>query len=158
MTTIDPSLYLKNQTSSRTPSPDLGKDEFLKILMTQLQNQDPSNPMEDKEFISQMASFSSLEQTMNMANSLEKLVTNQSVSPVVQYSHMIGKNVSYQAYDQETGAKLDIETSGVIAVSQHEGDAVLELKNGEKIYAEAITQISEPNDDSPATDDSEGSE
>src|SRR5699024_5175727 len=111
---------------------------------TQLQNQDPTNPMENTEFISQMASFSSLEQMMNMTDSIDKLVQNQMVSPILRYSHMIGKEVSYQAYDEETGEKLDIETSNVVAVSQHMGWAVLELENGEKIYADSITQVSKP--------------
>ncbi|WP_164670366.1 flagellar hook assembly protein FlgD [Virgibacillus doumboii] len=146
MPTIDPSLYLSNQPSTvRTPSPDLGKDDFLKILMTQLQHQDPTSPMKNTEFISQMASFSSLEQMMNMTKSIDRLVQSQTVSPILQYSHMIGKEVSYQAYDEETGEKLDIETSNVIAVSQHEGWAVLELESGEKIYADSITQVSDPN-------------
>ncbi|GAB3067320.1 flagellar hook assembly protein FlgD [Virgibacillus ainsalahensis] len=144
MTTIDPNLYLHNQTTERTPSLELGKDAFLKILMTQIQNQDPTNPMDDREFISQMASFSSLEQVMNMSNSIDRLVQSQMVSPVIQYSHMIGKEVSYESFDEETGEKLDVLSSEVIAVSQQEGWAILELENGEKVYAEAILEISEP--------------
>ncbi|PAV30005.1 flagellar hook assembly protein FlgD [Virgibacillus profundi] len=145
MTTIDPSLYLSNQSTTRTPSNNLGKDEFLKILMTQLQNQDPLSPMDDKAFISQMATFSQLEQTMNMAESIDTLVQSQLMSPVIQYSHMIGKEISYQAYDQETGEKLDVESSSVVAVSQKEGWAILELENGEQIYADAILKIGTPN-------------
>ncbi|MFD2044106.1 flagellar hook assembly protein FlgD [Ornithinibacillus salinisoli] len=143
MTVIDPSLYLKNQSSARTPSPDLGKDEFLKILMTQLQNQDPTSPMDDREFISQMTTFSSLEQTMNMAKSIDNLVQSQLISPVIQYSHMIGKEVTYEAYDEETGEKLGEQKSNVIAVSQKEGWAILELENGEKVYADSVLQVSD---------------
>ncbi|MDY0408164.1 flagellar hook assembly protein FlgD [Paracerasibacillus soli] len=93
MNKIDASYFLSNQETKRAPSSELGKDEFLKILMTQLQNQDPLNPMQDTDFIAQMAQFSSLEQMMNMATSIDTLVHNQLVSPVVQYSHMIGKHV-----------------------------------------------------------------
>ncbi|MFC4557120.1 flagellar hook assembly protein FlgD [Virgibacillus kekensis] len=144
MTRIDPSLYLQSQKTERTPSPELGKDDFLKILMTQLQNQDPSNPMKDTEFISQMSNFSSLEQMMNMTSSIDKLIQNQSVSPILQYSHMIGKEVSYQVTDEETGEKLDGKESNVVAVSQSQGRAVLELQNGERIFADAITKVSQP--------------
>ncbi len=49
MPTIDPSLYLKNQSTTReAPDNNLGKDDFLRILMAQLQNQDPTNPMDDR--------------------------------------------------------------------------------------------------------------
>lgn len=140
MTKIDPSLYLRNQDTSRTPSPDLGKDEFLKILMTQLQNQDPLSPMDDREFISQMTTFSSLEQIMNMASSIDMLVQSQMISPVVQYSHMIGKTVSYETFDEETGQVLDIETSEVVSVTQKDGWALFKLANGEEIYADAILE------------------
>ncbi|WP_044476810.1 flagellar hook assembly protein FlgD [Oceanobacillus massiliensis] len=147
MTTIDPSLYLSNQNTTRTPSANLGKDEFLQILMTQLQNQDPSQPMDDTQFISQMAQFSSLEQMMNMTNSIDTLVQSQLISPVIEYSHMIGKEVSYEATDQETGEALGNTSSKVVAVSQHEGWAVLELENGDKIYADAVTEVSDRAED-----------
>jgi|SRR5690625_1229612 len=140
MAKIDPSLYLANQPKERAPNPNLGKDEFIKILMTQLQNQDPLNPMEDKEFISQMATFSSLEQMMNMASSIDTLVENQLVSPVIQYSHMIGKEVTYESTDEDTNEKQMI-SSTVVAVSQKDGWAILELDNGEKIYADGILKV-----------------
>ncbi len=50
----------------------LGKDAFLKLLVTQLKNQDPLSPMDDKEFIAQMAQFSSLEQMKNLDKNLSQ--------------------------------------------------------------------------------------
>lgn len=52
---------------------DLDKDAFLRLLTTQLANQDPLNPMEDREFIAQLAQFSSLEQMQNLNKNVENL-------------------------------------------------------------------------------------
>jgi len=59
----------------RKPQQNLGKDDFLKLLITQLSYQDPTSPMEDKEFIAQMAQFSTLEQMTSMAADFAKLTS-----------------------------------------------------------------------------------
>ena len=63
---------------------ELGQDDFLKLLITQLQHQDPTQPLEDKEFIGQMAQFSSLEQMKQVNDTLSLLnqgfLVNQTLS------------------------------------------------------------------------------
>ncbi|GHV78182.1 flagellar hook assembly protein FlgD [Spirochaetia bacterium] len=65
--------FNKSIQKGRMPTQSLGKDDFLKILITQLSHQDPTAPMEDKEFIGQMAQFSTLEQMTGMAGDFSKL-------------------------------------------------------------------------------------
>jgi flagellar basal-body rod modification protein FlgD len=75
---------------TRQPQQSMGKDDFLKILITQLSYQDPTAPMEDKEFIAQMAQFSSLEQMTSMAKDFAKLT---SMITGTEASSALGKNV-----------------------------------------------------------------
>ncbi len=55
------------------PSSELGKTEFLELLVTQLQNQDPMNPVDNQQFIAQLATFSSLEQLISINKGVSKL-------------------------------------------------------------------------------------
>ncbi len=75
-TAVENAVNTYNKTlvhEGRKTSNELGKDDFLKLLITQLSNQDPTSPMEDTQFISQMAQFSSLEQMTNMSTSFSKM-------------------------------------------------------------------------------------
>lgn len=72
----------------------LGKDQFLKLLITQLKHQDPISPVEDKEFIAQLAQFSSLEQMQNLNTNLsDMMLAQQKLTSLGQAMQMIGKEV-----------------------------------------------------------------
>jgi len=93
------------QTAARKPVTDLGKDQFLQILVTQLRNQDPMQPMQDKDFIAQMAQFSALEQTMNMATQLTALRQSAAMA-----AGLIGMTVGWQ----ETTSEGVTDYSGIV--------------------------------------------
>jgi flagellar basal-body rod modification protein FlgD len=79
VTQVNSSYYIPQ--AQREIKQDLDKDAFLRLLVTQLANQDPTNPIDDREFIAQMAQFSSLEQMVNMTKQLEKMAaTNQTLA------------------------------------------------------------------------------
>ncbi len=91
---VDPTTHLNAaaQTTAggaRKPSSTLGKDDFLKLFVGQLRHQDPLNPVEDAEFMGQMAQFSSLEQLTNVTKTLE---TDRAFG-------LIGRTVTYPATD-----------------------------------------------------------
>jgi flagellar basal-body rod modification protein FlgD len=81
-------------SSSLTKNTIMGKDDFLKMLIAQLKNQDPLNPLDGSNFAAQLAQFSSLEQLQNMNTKLETLGTSFSSLNNVQVANLIGNEVS----------------------------------------------------------------
>ena len=81
---------MQQRGQNTLPSQTLGKDDFLRILLTQLAHQDPTAPMQDKEFIAQMAQFSSLEQMTNMASDFARMANMLQLS---QASTALGRGV-----------------------------------------------------------------
>ena len=86
-------------STSTSSSTALNKDAFLQLLVTQMQYQDPLDPQDNSEYLSQLAQFSSLEQMTNVASALtgvSTLVNNIDTSLLVgQLSNMIGQNVQW---------------------------------------------------------------
>ena len=110
----------------------LGKDDFLKLLVTQLTHQDPTKPQTDQEFIAQMAQFSSLEQMQNVSKNLSKLSERQSANLVGKF--IIGK-------DFVTGQ----EVTGVAAAIFYDGSGEGFVKvRGRTINLNDISLIGDP--------------
>ncbi|MDY0258570.1 MAG: flagellar hook assembly protein FlgD [Desulfovibrio sp.] len=83
-----------NTALSKQKGSSLDKDSFMLLLVTQFKYQDPLNPMDDKEFIAQMAQFSSLEQLMNLNTSMESLTTATNNQQMINATSYIGKQVT----------------------------------------------------------------
>lgn len=77
---------------------ELDKDAFLTLLITQFQYQDPLNPMEDKEFIAQLAQFSGLEQSTQTNENMQALLASQERQTSINMTNYIGKEVSARGY------------------------------------------------------------
>jgi flagellar basal-body rod modification protein FlgD len=133
---IDISAISQNKSvfqniKSHEEKSSLGKDDFLRILTTQLSNQDPSNPLQDKEFIAQMATFSTLEQMTNLNKSFEKFTNSQ----MSQYTNAIGKEITWTP----TGTTTPV-TGVVNGVSTQNGDFYY-MVGKEKVLTSQVTEI-----------------
>ena len=168
--TYDADTYSKTSTSSTARSVlsgatsrsnnALGKDAFLQLLVTQMQYQDPLDPQDNSEYLSQLAQFSSLEQMTNVSEALSKvssLVSNIDTSVLVgQLSSMIDKDVQWTSStvvtDADgkavTDAKGNVKTTTqtfkgkVKGVSITDGQPTVIAEAGGKSYKVKISDIS----------------
>ena len=115
----------KTQAASGANSA-MGKDQFLKLFVAQLQHQDPMNPMQDSDFMGQMASFSTLEQVSNLAS---KNARSNAIG-------LLGRTVTYKNKD---GAEL---TGTVEKVSTKDGKPSLTVGGADGVDPSSISQVS----------------
>ena len=151
MTTIDTSLlYSSIQSQPREVKSNLDKDDFLKLLLTQLQNQDPTSPMDNTEFIAQMATFSSLEQMTNMNTTLESFLKSQNQNLLITYSQFVGREVTYHKVtetDNDNGETKIEEGTGIVKSVQFVNDSVkFILEDGTVLEPANISSINQPSE------------
>ncbi|AXI01255.1 flagellar hook assembly protein FlgD [Sporosarcina sp. PTS2304] len=140
-------MYLINkQRDQRKTGPDtMGKDAFMQILIAQMSNQDPTNPMKDNEFIAQMAQFSSLEQTMNLAKAFDRFADAQNQSQLIQYNSFIGKDIRWHELSDkkdDEGKPVINEGSGTIqSIKYIDGSVIFTLADGKELSPGNISEV-----------------
>lgn len=113
---------------NRTPKNQLGKDDFMKLFIAQMQNQDPLNPSDSTQMAAQMAQFNGLEQMMNVNNTLTAMLKAQDQGRTVQMINYVGKEV-----DVGNGMlKFDKNkmTKATFHIDQPVAGATLEVRDG----------------------------
>lgn len=127
-TSFDPSAIGITGGESLTPQRELGRDEFLRLLVAKLQNQDPLEPSKDTQFVSELATFSSLEQLIEVNQNLQGLGLSQAQLINSQALGLIGKEALIDA-----GGTLRIKDGQpdtlVYAVPREAQDVTLTIRN-----------------------------
>ncbi|MFW2405473.1 MAG: flagellar hook assembly protein FlgD [Gammaproteobacteria bacterium] len=106
----------------------LGQDEFLTLMITQLQHQDPMAPMENGEFIAQMAQFSTVEGISNMSKSMGGLTESMYATQVLQASTMIGHSVLVHGDRSELGTDKPLQ--GAVEIPYPTSAATVQIFDG----------------------------
>ncbi|MDI6799970.1 MAG: flagellar hook capping FlgD N-terminal domain-containing protein [Actinomycetota bacterium] len=119
-----------NESVASTVKRELGKDEFLQLLVAQMRYQDPLEPMKNTEYIAQLAQFSSLEAIQALSDQMKAIGDWLGLS---QSSSMIGKNI--RAVDSATGQFIE---GLVLAVNIKDGAPYLELEEAEVLASDVV--------------------
>lgn len=145
--TPSPSIAALTLNSGESASPrvakrTLGQEDFLKLITVQLSSQDPLKPMEDTAFIAQMAQFSSLEQSTQLAREFSAL---RNLNELNSAGSMLGRQVTVKTGDAES-------ITGVVQAIDRSGASPQLLIQGKLYPASAVTRVEmfAPTDPVPA--------
>lgn len=122
----------KNKTGEAGEKNNLGKESFLKLLVTELKHQDPTKPMEDKEFIAQMAQFSTLEQMSNMNKEIKNLLGSSRASEAY---GILGKEVD--SFDTVKKTRV----SGVVSSVFYKGEELMLRVGADEVPMKNIQSV-----------------
>lgn len=139
MSVID-SITGSTATTATTTANAMGKDAFLKMLIAQLKNQDPTNPQQGAEFAAQLAQFSSLEQLTNLNATLRSQTQDNLNLVNAQAINLIGKEITAQTGTGVGGIPGTVITGQVTAVNFENQRASLTV-NGQNIPFTALLSV-----------------
>lgn len=124
---------------------ELGKDEFMRLLIAQMEHQDPLNPTENGEFIAQMAQFSSLEGITNLNTTVNQFATSLQSTQALQASTLVGRSVQVLSNHSELKngnpikGTLDLQNStsdAFVAVYSNSGEYLGDINLGARAPGE----------------------
>ena len=125
-------------TIKKDKTDTMGKEDFLKLLVAQLTHQDPTNPMQDTEFVTQLATYSGLEQQMNMNKNLEQLINSTNANTSSSAVGLIGYTVGYTDDDGE------LQTGQVLFIDIVEGEPWVYTVNEHYIPFSKVEYVGPP--------------
>jgi flagellar basal-body rod modification protein FlgD len=110
-------------------------DDFIQMMVTQLQNQDPLEPTDNNQLLTQMSQIGQLQSSQQLQTSLQSMVIQNNIASA---GNMIGKEVT--GFDQ-----YGEEAEGLVtAVRVEQGQIMLELDNGKRMNIEHVTSVAAP--------------
>jgi flagellar basal-body rod modification protein FlgD len=121
--------------SSNTPqgSSKLGKDEFLRLLTTQLSNQDPLDPVDNQAFIAQLATFASVEQQSAMNSTLESLLVAQASSNQTNVAVLVGKEITFNSDQVALPTMGSVDIKGKLTDEAKKVSAIIKDDKGKVV-------------------------
>lgn len=124
-----------NPTTATNGFGDLSSEQFIKIMFTELANQDPLEPSDSKAMLDQLSSIRSIESDMQLSDRLDQMVDRSDFSAA---SSMIGRLISGITID----ANQTIDT--VFSVSQTKDGPILNLLGGERVRLSDVIEVADP--------------
>lgn len=117
--------YQLDQTPQETDASELGQEDFLTIMMAQLKHQDPFEPMDNGEFLGQMAQFSTVSGIEGMQSSLEQMSASFTANQTLEASQLIGQSVLVE--DSTAHLKTDSSVEGRFELPASSGSVKIDI-------------------------------
>lgn len=112
-------------TASKKPKGNLGQDQFLKLMITQMQNQDPFKPVENGDFLAQLAQFGTVEGIQDLQKSFTDLSGSLLSNQALQASSLVGRNIVVQAdsFNHQSGKVVN----GMVDLKESVNDLTVDI-------------------------------
>jgi flagellar basal-body rod modification protein FlgD len=128
--------------SSTASAGAIGKDDFMKLLIAQLKNQDPSSPADPKDFVTQLSQLTGVEQMTNMANQLSALQTATTSMVANQASGLVGKRIEADGKTLYLGDQGPASTSYNLSANAKTVEIKVYDAAGNNVHAETVDTVS----------------